>query len=87
MTCATTPRSSRPLARSAPTNSWLTISSTLARTSRLTTPIGIRESVSTGSARWLTCSQVRGKPGGPIPWAGSTFRVTAKIATSTMPTQ
>ena len=87
ITCAMTPRSSRPFARRAPTNSWLMISSTLARTSRLTTPMGISDRVNTGKIRCFTCSHVRGKPSGPIPWAGSAFRVTANIATRTMPTQ
>ena len=63
------------------------ISSTVARTSRLMTPIGISESVTTGRIRCLICSQLAGKPGGPMPCAGSVFQITAKIATSTMPTQ
>ena len=87
MACTSTRRSSSPLARRAPTNSWPMISRTFARTSRLTTPIGMSDSVNTGGIRCFTCSQVRGMPPGPMPCAGRALRVTAKIATSTMPTQ
>src|SRR5262249_27658006 len=76
-----------PLAASADTNSIDRISRTLALTRRLTTPIGMSERVMTGRIRGLACSHVHAKPSGPMPWPGSTLSTTAKVATSTMPTQ
>src|ERR1043166_6133797 len=54
-----------PFAASAETNSIDRISRTLARTKRLTTPMGMRESVTTGRIRGLTCSQLEQKPEEP----------------------
>src|SRR6516165_10887435 len=82
-----TRRPMSPLAASADTNSIDRISRTLALTRRLTTPIGMSERVMTGRIRCLACSHVHGKPSGPMPWPGSTLSTTAKVATSTMPTQ
>jgi hypothetical protein len=45
------------------------------------------ESVTTGRMANFHCSQVRGKPGGPMPCAGSHCNSTENTTTSTMPNQ
>src|SRR5215470_14672502 len=72
----TTRRRRSPLASSAVGNSWLMTSSTVERTSRPITPIGIIDSVATGRIRQRSSSQFVGNPPvPPIPAAGSVFAV------------
>ncbi len=53
-------------------------------------PIGITDIVTAGRIRWRTCAQFHfhaSEPPGPAPVGGSQPSVTAKMMTSTMPSQ